>query len=92
MPGEARGKGRERGLDRGRATDMWKQKRHIYVQTNGLAQTQTQLRTESRLMHANTQTQIFPSTRCISLAFLPLPLAVSQIPDDVLTGGLSDWR
>lgn len=40
----------------------------------------------------NTQTQIFPSTRRLSVAFLSLPLAVSQIPDDVLTGGLSDWR
>lgn len=34
----------------------------------------------------------FPSTRRLSVAFLSLPLAVSQIPDDVLTGGLSDWR
>lgn len=28
----------------------------------------------------------------VPVAFLPLPWAVSQIPGDVLTGGLSDWR
>lgn len=41
------------------------------------------------VMHANTH-KYRPSRP--SVAFLSLPLAVSQIPDDVLTGGLSDWR
>lgn len=51
---------------------------------------------QSRRTHSNTQTCPPHTTttirRRLSVAFLSLPLAVSQIPDDVLTGGLSDWR
>lgn len=40
----------------------------------------------------HTQTDLPLCLLSLSVAFLSLPLAVSQIPDDVLTGGLSDWR
>lgn len=86
-------------LDRGQATDTWRAKKnpstlvfrqagshvheHCGAPTGRWAVTCTQIHTD---------TDLPPSTRCLSVASLSLPSAVSQIPDDVLTGGLSDWR
>lgn len=60
--------------------------------TSGTAQTESRVDT---CMQTHTNTDPPPTTtttRRLSVAFLSLPLAVSQIPNDVLTGGLSDWR
>lgn len=72
------------GLDRGRATDMCERKKETKKKNNS-----TFIYRQAR---THTQTWDVPSTSRLSVAFLSLPLAVSQIPDDVLTGGLSDWR
>lgn len=70
--------------------------RHIYIQAGGLTHVDTNTTTHTtelnrNSMHTNTH-RSFPSVCLLSVAFLSLPLAVSQIPNDVLTGGLSDWR
>ena len=82
------------GPDRGRATDMCEQKEaHLYTDRHRQGRRGGGGGGLSGRMHANTHKHGSPpSTRRLSMAFLSLPLAVSQIPDDVLTGGLSDWR
>ena len=82
-----RGKAVERevsGLERGRATDMCKQKQHIYTQTGKL--TQTLSRTDWRVeqtdapRHTNADLPLHPLSLCS-----PSLLALSCFPD-------SRWR
>ncbi len=99
VPAKARGRGRAGAVWTGVVPQTCASgKRHIYIQTGNKHQTQTPPRTErerAEQTHASKHThkhRCFPSTRRPSVAFFSLPLAVSQIPDDGLTGGLSDWR
>lgn len=83
------------GLDRGRATDMCERQKRQKKNNNSTfiyRQARRHKRLSAEQARTHTQTWDVPSTSRLSVAFLSLPLAVSQIPDDVLTGGLSDWR
>lgn len=82
--------GRE-SLDSGCAIDVWAKTAHLYTNMQVHIGTNTTVHS-AKQTQAHKHTQIFHSTRLLSVAFLSLPLAVSQIPDDVLTGGRSDWR
>lgn len=88
MPGKARGR---EGLDSGCAIDVLAKTAHLCTDRQAHIDSNTTVHS-AKQTHAHKHTQIFPSTRLLSVAFLSLPLAVSQISDDVLTGGLSDWR
>lgn len=72
---------------------MYRQARrhkHRRARTRELSSMRTHTNTRSPTSPPNPTP---PPPPAISLwPFLSLPLAVSQIPDDVLTGGLSDWR
>ena len=84
------------GLDRGRTSDMceWKNGPFMYRQVRRHKRAEQHANTHKhKIANLPPPTPTPPPPPTISLwPFLSLPLAVSQIPDDVLTGGLSDWR
>lgn len=75
------------GLDRICTTDVRKQKKPKKTPAHLCTDGQADMDGDGA-----TGRHMRPSACCLSVAFLSSPLAVSQIPDDVLTGGLSDWR
>lgn len=87
----------EKGGEGGEVSGQGSCHRHVRAKTARLyrqAGSRTPQRERAEQTHAckHTNSRSSPPPRRLSVAFLSLPLAVSQIPDDVLTGGLSDWR